>query len=258
METARKRLIALSGPSCGGKGPLLAASTEFHPELDFLTLSVVKSRESRGKAPRPDEGEIWNDPDYFRPREEIESLTGDRYVHAVSHGFPQVLDLERVITAPTDLVLLEACQEIVRDLPTLNYLRDVEVTTLFVSPLGGEEIERLQACNVNVVEYLKGLSVRRLLARAAFHGRSVDDAFLADVAVRASDAVEEVRVAHLFDYVLVSRSGEGSADWNRDPSGHFYGHPKGEAAATLETFTQLLAGSPAPALETWTAPPLCC
>lgn len=257
METTRKRLIALSGPSCGGKGPLLAASTEFHLELDFFTFSVVKSRESRGKAPRPDEGEIWNDPDYFRPRGEIESLAGERYVQAVSHGFLQVLDLERVVTAPTDLVVVEACQEITRELPTLNYLRDVEVTTLFVSPLGGEEIERLQACNVNVAEYLKGLSVRRLLARAAFHGRSVDDAFLADVAVRASDAVEEVRVAHLFDHVLVSRSGEGSADWNRDPSGHFHGHAKGEAAATLETFAQLLAGLPAPGLETWKAPPFC-
>jgi guanylate kinase len=255
MEISAKRLIALSGPSCGGKGPLLAASTEFHPELDFFTFSVVKSRESRGTVPRPDEGQIWNDPDHFRPRAEIESLASERYVHGVSHGFPQVLDLERVMTAPADLVVVEACQEIARELPTLNYLRDVDVTSLFVSPLGGEEIERLQACNVNVAEYLKGLSVRRLLARAEFHGRSVDDAFLADAAVRAGDAVEELRVAHLFDAVLVSRSGEGSADWNRDPSGHFYGRPKGEAAATLDTFTQLLAGLPAPEVETWTAPP---
>jgi guanylate kinase len=258
METARGRLIAISGPSCGGKGPLLAAAAEFYPELDFFTFSVIKSRESRGKAPRPDEGEIWNDPDYFRPRAEIESLAGERYVYAVSHGFPQVLDLERVMTAPADLVVVEACQEIARELPTLNYLRDVEVMSLFVSPLGGEEIDRLQACNVNVAEYLKGLSVRRLVARAAFHGRPVDDALLADAAVRSGDAVEELRVAHMFDAVLVSRSGEGSADWNRGPSGHFHGRPTGEAAATLETFTQLLAGSPAPALETWTAPPLCC
>ena len=32
--------------------------------------------------------------------------------------------------------------------------------------------------------------------------------------------------------------------------------PYGEAAATLETFSQLLAGLPAPGLETWTDPPL--
>ena len=255
MQTTRKRLIAISGPSCGGKGPLLAAAGEFHRDLEFSAFSVIKSRESRGESSRPDEIDIWDDPDFFRPRTEIESLSGDRYIHAVSHGFPQVLDLERVISAPGSLVVLEACQEIACQLPESNYLREIDVTTLFVSPLGSEEIARLQMCNVNVAEYVKGLGVRRLLARAAFHGRGADDAFLADVAVRAEDAVEELRTAHWFDYVLAGRSGEGSADWNREPSGRFVGRPEREAAATLETFVQLLAGLPAPHLETWTAPP---
>ena len=255
MQTTRKRLIAISGPSCGGKGPLLAAAAEFHRDLEFSTFSVIKSRESRGELPRPDEVDIWEDPYCFRPRVEIESLAGDRYVHAVSHGFPQVLDLERIISAPGSLVVLEACQEIARQLPEANYLREIDVTTLFVSPLGNEEIARLEMCNVNVAEYLKGLGVRRLLARAAFHGRSLDDAFFADVAVRAGDAVEELRTAHWFDYVLVSRSGEGSVDWNREPSGRFLGPPEREAAATLETFERLLAGLPAPGLETWETPP---
>lgn len=256
MGTARKHLIALSGPSCGGKGPLLAAMAEFHRELGVSTFSVVKSRESRGGQPRPDEVDIWDDPDYFRPRAEIESLSGDRYIHAVSHGFPQVLDLEKAVEAPTSLVVLEACQEITRQLPGSSYLRELDVTTLFVSPLGAEEIARLQACQVDVAEYLKGLGVRRLFARAAFHDRHVDDTFLADVAVRARDAVEELRSAHLFKHVLVSRSGEGSRDWNRDPSGRFLGPPQGEAAATLETFIQVLAGLPAPRLQTWTVSPL--
>jgi guanylate kinase len=256
MMTARKRLIALSGPSCGGKGPLLAAVAEFHRELDLATFAVIKSTESRGGGPRPDEADIWDDPDYFRPRAELESLTGDRYLHAVSHGFPQVLDLERVVAAPAHLIVLEASQEITRRLPSSDYLRDADVITVFVSPLGGEEIEYLKRCKVEVAEYLKGLGVRRLLARAAFHGRHVDDGFLADVAVRAADAVEELRKAHLFDYVLVSRSGEGSPDWNRDAQGRFLGHPVNEAAATLATFAQLLTGQPSPDLENWRTPPL--
>lgn len=256
MSTARKRLIALSGPSCGGKGPLLAAAAEFHRNLDFSTFSVIKSRESRSGAPRPDETVIWDDPDYFRPRAEIESLEGDRYIHAVSHGFPQALDLEPIVSAPTALVIVEACQEITRGLPFSDYLRDVDVTTVFVSPLGSEDIAQLKVCNVDVVEYLKGVGVRRLLTRAAFHARHVDQGFLADVAVRAGDAVDELRAADLFDYVLVGRAGEGSPEWNRDRQGRFLGRPHGEAAATLETFTQLLAGLPAPGLETWTDPPL--
>lgn len=256
MASPAKRLIAVSGPSCGGKGPLLAAAAKFHGELQFSSFSVIKSKESRGAGPRPDEADIWDDPDYFRPQAEIGSLTGDRYLHAVSHGFPQVLDLGRVASAPASLVILEACQEITRQLPSSGYLRDVAVTTLFVSPLGGEEITQMRACHVDVGEYLKGLGVRRLLARAAFHDRHVDDAFLADVAVRAGDAVEELRTAHLFDYVLVSRAGEGAPEWNRDAQGRFVGQPLGEAAATLGAFVQLLAGASASALESWTAPPL--
>ncbi len=256
MDPAGKRLIALSGPSCGGKGPLLAAAAEFHADLNFSTLAVIKSRESRSGGPRPDETAIWNDPDYFRPRTEIESLEGDRYIHAVSHRYPQVLDLERIVSARTPVVVLEACQEIARSLPFSDYLRNVDVTTVFVPPLGCQEIAQLKACRIDAAEYLKGLGVLRLLARAAFHARITDEAFLADVAVRAADAVDELRAADLFDHVLVGRAGEGSPQWNRNPQGQFLGRPYGEAAATLETFTQLLAGLPAPGLEAWTDPPL--
>ncbi len=256
MGTAQKRLIAISGPSCGGKGPLLAAVAQFCPDQEFAACSVVKSRESRSGQPRPDELAIWDNPDFFRSRAEIEALTGDRYLRAVSHGYPQVLDLERIVRAPSPLVVLEACQQITRQLPGSDYLRGIQVTTLFLSPLGGEEIARLRACRVDAAEFLKGLGVCRLLARAAFHGRRVDEAFLADVAVRAGDAVDELRTAHLFDYVLAGRAGEGAAEWNRDPQGRFLGPPRGEAAATLETFRRLLAGVAAPGLEHWPVSPL--
>ena len=255
MGNLGKRLVSLSGPSCGGKGPLLAAAAEFFQETPFSMLSVIKCRESRGGAARPDEHAIWDDPNYFRTRAEIEGLSGPRYLHATSHGFPQVLDLERIVSAPTPLVILEASQQVARQLSSSSYLGDVDVTTVFVSPLSAEEIARLRCCQVNVEEYLKGLGVQRLLARAEFHGRTVDDAFLADVAVRAGDAVEELRAAHHFDGVLVGRAGEGSSQWNRDLQGRFLGPPVGEAAATLATFVELLEGRRSPSLEEWTAPP---
>ncbi len=255
MGNLGKRLISLSGPSCGGKGPLLAAAAEFFKEPPFSALSVIKCRESRGGVARPDERAIWDDLNYFRTRAEIEGLSGPRYLHATSHGFPQVLDLERIVSAPTPLVILEASQEIARRLSSSSYLEGVDVTTVFVSPLGSEEIARLRCCRVDVVEYLKGLGVQRLLARAKFHGRTVDEAFLSDVAVRAGDAVEELRAAHHFDGVLVGRAGEGSPQWNRDPRGRFLGPPVGEAAATVATFVELLTGRRSPDLEKWTAPP---
>lgn len=254
MNEERKRLVAISGPSCGGKTPLLDAVEQFHKDLEFVRLPVIKSKESRGKAPRPDEAGIWEDPDFFRPQAEIESLSGERYVGAVSHGYPQVLDLQRLAAAEADLVVLEACQEITRQLPSSSYLREMGVVTVFVSPLGADEIAQLRACRVDVIEYVKGLNARRLLRRAAFHRRDIDESFLADAAVRAADAVDELRTAHRFRFVLVSRAGEGSHDWNRGPDGRFLGRPRGEAGATLDTFVQLLRESYSPALETWTAP----
>lgn len=256
MTGQHPRLVAISGPSCGGKTPLLEAVKQFHGELQFTRLSVIKSKESRGNGPRPDETDIWNDLNYFRSRAEIESLAGERYVHAVSHGFPQVLDLKRIVSAPTGLVILEACQEIARQLPSSNYLRNVDVATVFVSPLSGEEIDHLRACGVDLVEYVKGLNACRLLRRAAFHGRAIDEDFLANVATRAGDAVEELRVAHLFQFVLIGRAGEGAHEWNRTPDGRFCGRPVGQAGATLDAFVSVLKGSPSPELETWTAPML--
>ena len=91
MGKAQKRLIALSGPSCVGKGPLLAAAREFHGELPFDLVAVIKSRESRRGSPRPDEALLWDNPDYFRPCPEIKRLRGDRYLHATVR-VPQALD----------------------------------------------------------------------------------------------------------------------------------------------------------------------
>lgn len=251
MGKAQKRLIALSGPSCVGKGPLLAAAREFHGELPFDLVAVIKSRESRRGSPRPDEALLWDNPDYFRPSREIKRLRGDRYLHATSHGFPQALDLERIVAAEKDLVVVEASYRVTQQLKTAEYLAGIEVTTVFVSPIGLEEICYLAACDVHKVKFLRGLMARKLLARTVFHGEPYSEALLGDIARRAGDAAAELRTACQFDIVLISRDGEGAPSWNRAPSGRFLARPVGEAAETLEAFVELLAGRVPRAAEKW-------
>ena len=62
----KKRLIILSGPSCVGKSPLTAAVKKFQPEIKFVQVAVIKSKESRYDKPRPDELAVWKNPDCWR------------------------------------------------------------------------------------------------------------------------------------------------------------------------------------------------
>jgi guanylate kinase len=72
-----KRLIILSGPSCAGKGPLVIALGRFYPKIEYNSIPAMKRKESRGGRPRPDEVNVWNNPDYFRTKDEIEWLRSE-------------------------------------------------------------------------------------------------------------------------------------------------------------------------------------
>ena len=66
-----KRLVILSGPSCVGKGPVVAAVKKFKIEIEHEEIPVIKSRESRNNIPRPDDEKVWKNKDYWRTAEEI-------------------------------------------------------------------------------------------------------------------------------------------------------------------------------------------
>ena len=86
------KLLLLSGPSCVGKGPLLAALGKFYPSLitDWKKLVLYNSR-----APRP--GEIDGKDYHFRKREVIEAFEGDKnYLVADVRGDLQAVDLKQL------------------------------------------------------------------------------------------------------------------------------------------------------------------
>jgi guanylate kinase len=248
----KKQLVILSGPSCVGKGPLAAAVKKFRTEIKYDEIPVIKSRESRGGKPRPDDKPVWNNVDYWRSAEEITDLKKNpRYIVGDCRGFPQAIDLEKVAQSQAPLVFIEVYHTIGRQLVTSKYLTGVTVISVFLSPIGISEIDSIRTGGICVATEVKEMMVLKQMDRAAFQGKQLDSALLQDITARAEDAVDELRSAPDYNIVLVNHDGEGATNWRRDPEGNFVGNPEGDARRALESLADILLGKSPDNAETW-------
>lgn len=243
-----KRLIILSGPSCVGKSPLTAAVKKYWPEVKFIQATVIKSKESRYNKPRPDEISVWNNPDCWRTMAEIETLKNNpRFVVDYCHGFAQVIDLDRIINAPTDAVLMESYYTMAQKIVKSDYLAGVDIKRVFLSPISCNEISQLK----DVPTTIKSLMMFKQYQRAEFHGRKIDAVWLTDMRHRVDDAIKEIRVACDYDYVLVNHDGEGAENWQRHNDGVFYAKPIGDAGLATDCLADILTGKNPKNAECW-------
>jgi guanylate kinase len=249
----KKQLVILSGPSCVGKGPLAAAVKKFKTEIKYDEIPVIKSRESRGGQPRPDDESKWKYEDYWRSAEEIMDLKKNpRYLVGDCRGFPQAIDLEKVAQSQSALIFIEVYHTIGRQLVTSKYLAGVTVTSVFLSPIGISEIESLRVHGICVTTEIKERMVRKQEKRAAFQGKELDPALRQDITARAEDAVDELRSAPDYNFVLVNDDGEGAENWKRDPEGNFTDdYPTADAGRALESLADILHGERPDNAETW-------
>jgi guanylate kinase len=243
-----KRLVILSGPSCVGKGPLTAAAKKFRPDVKFVQVAVIKSKESRYNRPRPDEHIVWDNPDCWRTMEQIEELKNNpRYIVDYCHKFAQVIDLDKIIGAPTEAVLMESYYTMAEKIVKSDYLSGVEIKTVFLSPLGCDEITALDDADFTI----KALMMFKQYQRAEFHGRVIDKVWLADMRHRVDDAANELKRACNYDYVIVNHDGEGAPSWRRNTDGTFIGRPEGDAGKAMESLADILAGKTPAEAEHW-------
>lgn len=243
-----KRLIILSGPSCVGKSPLTSAVKKFRPDVKFVQVAVIKSKESRYNKPRPDEHIVWDNPDCWRTMEQIEELKNNpRYIVDYCHGFAQVIDLDKIIQAPTEAVLMESYYTMAERIVKSDYLSGVGIKTVFLSPLGRDEITALDDVNFTI----KALMMFKQYQRAEFHGRAIDKVWLADMRHRVDDAVNELRYACNYDYVIVNHDGEGSPNWRRNTDGTFFDELQDDAKKATESLADVLAGKIPANAEQW-------
>lgn len=243
MAKATGRLVVIAGPSCVGKSPLFDALRRLQPALADRLEPVVLYND---RAPRP--GEIDGEHYHFRSRDAIEALEeDDRYAVLEVRGDLQAVDLEALAD---DLergdALFEGNPFVARLLLEHPALAELPRLSVFVSPLGMDELERLRDAGADLPALVTDVMRRKLLRRTRrFKGElSLPD--LEEVERRAGSAWRELGFASAFDHVLVNHDGEDSEHWNAFP------RPVGDAGRSLERLTALLRGESADT-ETWPA-----
>ena len=237
-----KKFITVTGSSCVGKGPLLAALKEFHPQIDFEEIPVIRSHGSRNGVPRPNETEIWSNPDYFLPDADFAKLDKDRFIIGECRGYPQAIDLKRVSEARKDLLILEVYHTIGKQVKKFN-LNDTKIISVFVSPLSIDDIENLKLCGVNTDCYITAMMIHKQIKRNEYMGAALTEKTIKDIVSRAQDAPKEIENIKEYSFVIVNTDGEGSANWNREPGGAFIAEPIGGALRALNEFVSIISGT---------------
>ena len=238
------RLVILSGPSCVGKGPLLAALKKFYPDLaGCLTKFVLYD----SRAPRP--GEVDGVDYHFRRRAEIEALRSreDFSVFEVRNDLQamNVRDLDAKLAGGD--VFFEGNPYIGSRLLEFVAAHDVESLSVFLSPLSAEEIVELKARGPSVClpDFVTDVMRRKLLRRTQKQKGMLSLKDLENVEIRAAGAYGEMQQGWRFDHVIVNHDGEDSDHWDA-----FY-YPIGAARRTLRTFAGLLADELPADAEHW-------
>lgn len=241
------RLIILSGPSCIGKGPLVAALHKFHPELAEPLRPVILFND---RPARP--GEIDGVDYHFRPRAEIEAFRGRpgyvvTEVRADLHAL-EIASVERIFEAGAD-AFFEGNPFIPAKLREAGVLDRFETLSVFLAPLSRSEIEYLKAPErgVDLAKFVTDVQRRKLLHRTTRQKTNLSLKDLEDIETRASSAIVEMREACKYDYVIPLHDGEGNDNWEA-----FY-YPIGSARTAFEKFAALLQRDVPDGVENWSA-----
>jgi guanylate kinase len=247
-----KKFAILSGPSCVGKSPLVAALNQFHPDVKYIKIPVIKSKESRPQGPRPEETALWNNPDFFRTKKDILQLKGNpQYLVGDCLGLPQAVDLQKVQENDAGLFFIEIYHTIGAKLISSVFLAHTEITTVFLSPIGRDEIEDLKTAKIDLENYLFQIMLHKQMIRNRFHGRSIATPFLEDAGGRARDSISELKDACRYSQVIVNHDGEGSPNWHRLPSGIFMARPEGDAGRAVTAMVNIFNNSTDAQAENW-------
>ncbi len=239
------RLVMLSGPSCIGKGPMIAALKRFHPEVaDRLkTLVLYNDRAQRV-------GEMDGVEYHFRRREEIEALRKDPgYIVVEARDDLQALELaviQQIMDEGYD-PLFEGNPYVVQKLREAGLLERFATLTVFLSPLSRQELLYLKVPErrVDLSRFVADIQRRKLMNRTRRQKIDLSLSDLQDIERRATAALAEMREAAHYDHVIPLYDGEGDDNWDT------YFYPIGSARLALEAFAALLRGETPALVEEW-------
>ncbi len=238
------KLILLSGPSCVGKGPLIAATQRFYPQITAAWKKLVLYN-SRSPRPGEEDGVDY----HFRERAVIEQFRKEeRYLLADVRGDLQAVDLQQLMDdmQKTD-IFFEGNPFVVEQLLKTPRLHDIPRISIFLSPLSADEIRFLQSQpqRIKLQDFVAEMMRRKLLRRTTRQKTNLSLKDMENIERRAASAFKEIQYAPQFDHVIANHDGEDSDNWDA-----FY-FPIGDARRTLECFVAVVQNQPSPAVEKW-------
>mgnify|MGYP006304938633 CR=1 FL=1 len=239
------RLIILTGPSCVGKTPLLSALKRYYASiLGNIDEAVLYT----SRAPRPGEQEGI---DYiFRTRAFIENLHKQKkYLVKKIRNDTLAFDLENAKEKLKKKDLLYVGNTFFAELLLAHKaLKEVRKKSLFISPVSKEEIGCLRSMHerVDLKEVITGIMRKKLLRRESKQKGLLSLVDLNDIELRAHTAYDELKLAYVFDCIIVNHDGEDSDNWQS------FGYPLGDAYRSLLTLVDLLTEKSSFHAEQWT------
>lgn len=237
-------LLILTGPSCVGKSPLVQTLARLHPDWTAGIRPLVLYNSRR---PRP--GERDGHDYHFRPRHELEAM-GDnpRFVCMDVRGDFQVLDVRELSdNLESSPVLFEGNPFIARVLQEDERLAEVPRRSIFISPLSIQEMADISAKEdaPPLEDAIAEIMRRKLIRRTENQKGELEPEDLETIYERSHSTLREIRMAPLFDRVVVNHDGEDSDNWTCAPV------PIGEARLATEAVYAGLNGEAHERLEKW-------
>ena len=242
-----KKLILISGPSCVGKGPLLAALQRFYCQFnDIPEIPVIRSWNSRPDGQPRDEKEkkLWFNEEYFLPEDKFAKLDRARYFVGKCRDTSQAVDLEKITKSDGERLILEIYYELGTSLASHPFLEnEIDVKTVFISPVSLDELNLLRHNNIDTDEYIRNLMINKQILRDIFKHKGLTQESIKSFISRAKRTPDEVNfLMSSYDKVIVCRDGEGHSNWKQAPDGEFEGTPPtGNAGRALEELASFLS-----------------
>ncbi|OGC10038.1 hypothetical protein A2246_00350 [candidate division WOR-1 bacterium RIFOXYA2_FULL_37_7] len=261
MELTRnKRIVFLSGPSGTGKGPIIAGTRKFFPQINIGVVEVYKSFESR-----PDRKLRKSDnPQYFLPAAEIISFKEDsNWIVWDCRGTPQAISLNHVLEATknSSVVYVEvfhAAAEAMKKNREFMECHGLNPVSVFVSPLSQEDILILKESSGEkneeraLTDFLTQLIMDKQIQRSHHLNTPVSPDFISEALIRAQHGYEELKDGHNYDGVLVVPDGEGGPTWGLRTDGvTFSRHPVSHAWKAMCKLAAIFRGEKPQFDEVW-------
>ena len=226
----KKKLVVLSGPSCVGKGPLIEAVKNYHPEIKFAQPILLHTRKPRWKRDSKSY-EIHGVDYYFFPRGFMEQLDRSRFAVTNIRSEMQAVDLVQLqgLFKKHDLVLTEAYPTLAR--LVIKWAKKqtkykLEIRSVFLSPLSGEEIqEKAKTLNKSPEDVVTDIMREKLKRRGEDSPKVIEE--------RAASAWWEMQHASEYMDHIVNPAGEDDLQQWGDPLGAEAKRILGEFVAIL-------------------------